>query len=141
MGLFGQIKNTLKQEQTTVIDQMEFRRYDDFAGTAIQRFADVSLPRCPLCGGYPFWKIHIANITTSMFPIQELDRYYHLKCQCCGGILHTRYHAIGSSLPSFVINPSPFDPVTRMTVDEAGEPSRFRKGEVYTILELNQNQL
>ena len=141
MGLFGQIRNTLKQEQIVEISQMEFRRYDDFAGTAIQRFADVSLPRCPLCGGYPFWKIHIANITTSMLPIQEVDRYYHLKCQCCGGILHTKYHAIGSSLPSFVINPSPYDGVTRMTVDEAADGARFPKGQTLSILELNQNIL
>jgi len=143
MGLFGQIKNTLEQEQTVEISRMEFRRCDGLGGAAIQRFADVSLPKCPLCGGYPFWKIHIANITTSMFPIQEVDRYYHLKCQCCCGILHTKYHAIGSSLPSFVMNPSPYDAVTRLIVDEIGTAvcSRFQRGMGYSLWELNQNIL
>lgn len=137
MDFFGQTAQGLLQEQITDIERMEFRRQDE---TAVQRFADVSLPRCPLCRDLPRWKIHIANITTSMFPVQELDRIYHLKCQCCGAVLHTRYHAIGSSLPGFVLRPNPQDDVTRMVLDDPGlSPQRLlRKNDVYTILELNQ---
>ena len=140
MGLFSKLKNVLEQDRAVHIPLMEFRRYDEAAGSAVQRFADVSLPGCPLCGGDPRWLLHIANITTSMYPIQEVDRIYHLKCQCCGGVLHTKYHAIGSSLPNFVISPSPTDPVTRMVLDELGSSPRreLRKDDVYTILELNQ---
>lgn len=125
------------QEQITDISRMEFRRRE---GTAVQRFADESLPRCPLCRDLPRWKIHIANIITSMFPIQEVDRFYHLKCQCCGAVLHTRYHAIGSSLPVFVHSPNPEDQRPRMIVDDLGfNPRRtLRKDTVYSVFELNQ---
>lgn len=139
MGLFNRFGNTSMQDQPGQTGEMAFRRMDDDAA-AIQRFADMSLPKCPFCGGAPFWKLHIANVTTSMFPIQEVDRYYYLKCQCCGGILHTRYHAIGSSLPRFVLDPNPRDGSTRMTVDDTGasEQSRLCRGESYSIRELNQ---
>lgn len=134
MSIYGQEQ---LQEQTTDISRMEFRRQE---GTAVQRFADVGLPRCPMCRDLPRWKIHIANITTSMFPVQEVDRFYHLKCQCCGAVLHTRYHAIGSSLPVFVLNPDPEDRRPRMVVDDIGlsPQRRLQTDTVYSVSELNQ---
>lgn len=124
------------QDQITDISRMEFRRQE---GTAVQRFADVSFPRCPMCRDLPRWKIHIANVITSMFPVQEVDRFYHMKCQCCGAVLHTRYHAIGSSLPVFVLKPDPEDRLTRVMLDDPGLNPRkdLQKDTVYTISELN----
>lgn len=134
VSIYGQEQN---QEQITDISRMEFRRQEE---TAVQRFADVSLPRCPLCRDLPRWKIHIANVITSMFPVQEVDRFYHMKCQCCGAVLHTRYHAIGSSLPVFVLNPDPEDSRPRMVVDDLGvNPRRsLEEDTVYSVAELNQ---
>lgn len=134
VNIYGQEQN---QEQITDISRMEFRRQEE---TAVQRFADVSLPRCPLCRDLPRWKIHIANVITSMFPVQEVDRFYHMKCQCCGAVLHTRYHAIGSSLPVFVLNPDPEDSRPRMVVDDLGlNPRRsLEEDTVYSVAELNQ---
>lgn len=134
VSIYGQEQN---QEQITDISRMEFRRQEE---TAVQRFADVSLPRCPLCRDLPRWKIHIANVITSMFPVQEVDRFYHMKCQCCGAVLHTRYHAIGSSLPVFVLNPDPEDSRPRMVVDDLGlNPRRsLEEDTVYSFAELNQ---
>ena len=134
VSIYGQEQN---QEQITDISRMEFRRQEE---TAVQRFADVSLPRCPLCRDLPRWKIHIANVITSMFPVQEVDRFYHMKCQCCGAVLHTRYHAIGSSLPVFVLNPDPEDSRPRMVVDDLGlNPRRsLEEDTVYSVAELNK---
>ena len=134
VSIYGQEQN---QEQITEISRMEFRRQEE---TAVQRFADVSLPRCPLCRDLPRWKIHNANVITSMFPVQEVDRFYHMKCQCCGAVLHTRYHAIGSSLPVFVLNPDPEDSRPRMVVDDLGlNPRRsLEEDTVYSVAELNQ---
>ena len=134
VSIYGQEQN---QEQITDISRMEFRRQEE---TAVQRFADASLPRCPLCRDLPRWKIHIANVITSMFPVQEVDRFYHMKCQCCGAVLHTRYHAIGSSLPVFVLNPDPEDSRPRMVVDDLGlNPRRsLEEDTVYSVAELNQ---
>ena len=134
VSIYGQEQS---QEQITDISRMEFRRQEE---TAVQRFADVSLPRCPLCRDLPRWKIHIANVITSMFPVQEVDRFYHMKCQCCGAVLHTRYHAIGSSLPVFVLNPDPEDSRPRMVVDDLGlNPRRsLEEDTVYSVAELNK---
>lgn len=139
MGLFGNIKQALEQEQITDIDKMEFKRISGFASAAIQNFADKSLPFCPICKKDPLWEIHVANKTTSIFPIQEQRSIYHIKCQKCGAIMHVEYDRIGNSMPPFLLHPSPDDNQTMMIIDVVGSKAgNFDlAGKRYSILELN----
>jgi hypothetical protein len=59
---------------------MAFKRFDGFAGSIPQRFADKSIPVCPICGtSSPRWLINMQ--------MKFLANRYLFKCSNCKAIL------------------------------------------------------
>ncbi len=140
MGIFGDLKKAIESESETDISKMSFKRCDGFVGAAIQRFADVSLPTCPICGNNPHWLLHTAHKTVGTFPIVKKDAYYFLRCDSCGLTMHTVYREIGDRTAPFLLNPSPRDNTTMMTIDVVGDKAENfdLAGKELSIWEINQ---
>lgn len=140
MGFFSDIKKTLDSARETDISKMDFARCDGFAGALVQRFADQSIPVCPMCGGNPHWLLHVAQKTVKIFPLTVEDHYYHLKCDSCGLILHTVFQTTGDQKVPFLYNPSPRDNMTMMTFDVVGNRAEdfSMAGKEMSIWEINQ---
>ena len=140
MGLFSNLKKAIDNASETEVSKLDFRRYDGFAGSIPQRFADVSIPRCPICGGNPHWLIHQSQKIVKMFPIAIQDEYYFLKCDACGMVMHTVYQQVGDRSAPFLSNPSPRDNITMMTFDVLGDKAENFElaGKELSIWEINQ---
>ncbi len=140
MGLFGGLKKAIENAGETDISKLDFKRYDGFAGSIVQRFADTSIPTCPICGKNPHWLLHQSQKIVSIFPIAKQDNYYFLRCDSCGMTMHTVFHQIGDKSAPFLSNPSPRDNMTMMTIDVVGDKAENfdMAGKEMSIWELNQ---
>lgn len=140
MGLFSGFKKALSDAAETDVSKLDFKRYDGFAGSTVQRFADVSVPTCPICGNNPHWLLHQSQKVVSIFPISKADNYYFLRCDSCGMTMHTVFHQIGDHSAPFLANPSPRDNMTMMTIDVVGNSATdfSLAGKEMSIWELNQ---
>lgn len=140
MGFFKDLKQTLKDSKETDVSKMKFRRCDGFAGSAVQRFADVSVPVCPICGKNPHWLVNRNFKTVKTFPVLVQESKTYLKCDSCGMIMHETHREMNSETPSIFINPSPRDNITMMTFDVLGDQAENfdLAGKSMSIWEINQ---
>ena len=140
MGLFKRVKKAIEDAGETEVSKLEFKRYDGFAGSVVQRFADNSVPVCPICGNNPHWLLHQSQKVVKIFPVAIQDNYYFLKCDSCGMVMHTVYQQVGDRSAPFLANPSPRDNVTMMTFDVLGDKAENfdLAGKEMSIWEINQ---
>lgn len=140
MGFFKNLKKAMNDQKETDVSKMNFQRYDGFAGSAVQKFADVSVPVCPICGKNPHWLVHINFKTLKTFPVLVRERNTHLKCDSCGMIMHNTVREENGEMPAIFIKPSPRDNITTMTFDVLGDQAENfdLAGKEMTIWEINQ---
>ncbi len=62
---------------------MEFKRYDGFINSSVQKKFDKELTICPLCGEYPNWSLNVSN----GFSVVSVT----CMCEKCKGKLNTEY--------------------------------------------------
>lgn len=140
MGIFSKFKEINEQNNETDISKMKFERFTGLVGCMPQKFADVSIPKCPMCKKEKPWLLHISTKIVKMFPVAKQDHIYHLKCEGCGMIMHTVAHEIGENFPHEIKNPSPRNNVTMMTFDVLGDKAEdfSLAGKEKSIWEINQ---
>lgn len=140
MGLVDSVQKAFDDAAETDISKIDFKRYDGFAGSIVQKFADTSIPVCPMCGNNPHWLLHQSQKVVSIFPIPKQDNYYFLRCESCGLTMHTLFHQVGDSHAPFLYNASPNDNTTIMRFDAGGNRAinNGPTGRQMTIMEINQ---
>jgi len=140
VGLFDNLKKSMGISGETEVSKLDFKRFDGFAGSAVQRFADISIPVCPICRNNPRWQLHVSQKTVKMFPLVTKDFYYFLKCSDCNMVMHTTYRQVGDNTPRFMFSPSPRDNMTMMKFDVLGDKTENFElaGKEMSIWEINQ---
>lgn len=137
---FDKIEEMNKQNEETDISKMKFWRSTGLVGCVPQKFADTSIPVCPMCKQSSMWTLHNAGKILKMFPITKQEDTLHIKCEHCGLVMHTVFHIVNGNEPDELTNPSPRNNITMMTIDVVGNKAENfdLAGKEMSIWELNQ---